>query len=192
MRDRGEVPHADGEAGQAEHHQPAQVDPAGHERIDRNRQIWKIPVENTAKPICSALKPAHPPQEQRCQVDRGEDPNAGHEGKKTAKREIAALQCPKIDHRPSEGQAAPDERNAGDGGDPGCCPDRVVAEPVPPWPFFQRVFQASQEHRHQRHASSRRRFSSDRSGLSILTRIGTTMVTKAPGTRLMKNSQCQE
>ena len=76
----------------------------------------------------------------------------GDEGEEAAEGEIAGGQSAQIHDRLVIGQAAPNKGNTGQGRDPGGETDRVIAEPVPARPLFQRVFEAAEKQRHQRHA----------------------------------------
>ena len=112
--DRREEPHAEGEAGKAEHHQPAQIDPPREEGVDRDRrQLEQAGREHRHADLQGAEVP-HPAEEQGRQIDRGEDADAGDEREEAAEREVPDLERPEVDHRIVVGQAAPEERDPGE------------------------------------------------------------------------------
>src|SRR5262249_32053118 len=133
MRDRREIPHAQREARQAEHHQPTQIDTSCQHGVERDRADLEDAGREDRLTDLQGAETAHMGEEQRGQVDRGKDADAGDEGKEATQGEVSAAQCAEIDHWLAEAQAAPDERDARDARYPRSGPDGVIAKPIPAW-----------------------------------------------------------
>src|ERR1051326_9503760 len=105
MRDEAEGPHREAEAGHAEHHQPSRIEFARQNDIDwgaDQRSDSGRKYRRTGLPRAEA---ADVSQEQRREVDRGEDTDAGHERQQAPQREVTIAERSQIDDRMTIGQA---------------------------------------------------------------------------------------
>ena len=112
MCDRCEAPHRQAEHRQPEHQQPAQVEAAGEPGVDRDGQDLEHAGREDRQPDLQGAEAAHAPQEQRRQIDGGEDADAGDEREEAAQREVQVPERAQVDDRLAVGEAAPDEGDA--------------------------------------------------------------------------------
>ena len=117
--DVAEGPHRPAEEREPEQHQPARIEPLREPDVDGHPGERGGPRRTDRDPGLPGAEAADIAEEQRGQVDRREDADAGHKREKAADREIAVLQRPQIDDRAREGQAPDQKQYAGDGCDPG-------------------------------------------------------------------------
>ena len=79
VSDGDERPHAQGEAEEAEHHQPPQVDASGQRGVEGNRADLEQAGREHREADLQSAEATHAAEEQRREIDRGEDRNSADE-----------------------------------------------------------------------------------------------------------------